>query len=64
MKFEVYQTKICGVLSLNKWRWRLIGRNGKTVATCLKSFENKSKCLDSILAVISVDHMTEVHHLD
>jgi len=64
MKFEVYQLKIVGVLPLNKWRWRLIGRNGKPVARCIKSYANKSKCLDGVLSSMSTDQKTQIVHID
>lgn len=30
-----------------KWRWRLVGRNSKIVATSHESFSSKRKCIES-----------------
>jgi len=45
MKFQVYQDHA------GEWRWRLVARNGNTIADCAEGYTRKANCLRSLRRV-------------
>ena len=53
MKFEVYK-------SGKQWRWRLLARNGKIVATSGESYHRRADALKGVRTVVSTWPKTAV----
>lgn len=47
MRFEAYRGRK-GLLLRTQWRWRLIARNGRVIATSGEGYNNRSDCLNAI----------------
>lgn len=60
MKFEVYQSKVSGLLSNSgEWRWRLKAANGEIVASG-EGYKNKIDCLKAVVLVKNTTASTPV----
>jgi uncharacterized protein YegP (UPF0339 family) len=47
MRFKIYEARR-GVLLRKQWRWRLVARNGRTIATSGESYNNRADVLSAI----------------
>lgn len=47
LTFKLYQARR-GWLRRSQWRWRLVARNGRTVATSGEGYNNRSDALKAI----------------
>lgn len=53
MKFEVYKSR-------GQWRWRMVARNGRIVATSGEAYKRRADALKGVLSVSLADSGTPV----
>ena len=50
MRFELYRARK-GLLRRTQWRWRLVARNGRIIATSGEGYNNRRDALAMIVAI-------------
>lgn len=50
MRFVLYRARR-GLLLRTQWRWRLVARNGRTIATSGEGYNNRKDALSAIVSI-------------
>lgn len=55
MKFEIYRDKA------KEWRWRLVAKNGKTIADSGEGYKRQGRCVYAIALIQGESAGAEIH---